>query len=354
MKTAQRTRIASLLLLIMTACVLLAPTEVKAASAAVDVKTAIQYVETEYAVYNEAWGQQDKVPTKEGYLFGGWYEDAEGASVIKERTQVAEGTKVYAKFVPSNVLSVKAQNHSTTENTSATNDTAKTRLVSSVDSQSYANVGFDIIDMESGREISSESFNTVYSKLQVVRGGKTKDYTPQEVFGTIANARGQKFIVLTLGGIPESKWDSDVYVRPYWTTYDGVKVSGLAKYVYVQDGLDGWVSVPVSLHSGDGVAAGTLNVGYDNQKLEYKGYRAGTVFSEMAAKADGSVVKCVGNVSTTADTSADDMYITLRFKVINNYEVANGEEFLTFTIENIKFANMSENFVSMNVLNVQY
>ena len=354
MKTAQRTRIASLSLLIMMVCLLLAPAKVNAASEAVDVKATIEYVATEYTVYDEAWGQQDKVPTKEGYLFGGWYADADGTSVIKEKTQIEEGTKVYAKFVPSNVLSVKAQNHSTTENTAATNDTAKTRLVSSVDSTGYANVGFDIIDMESGRELHSESFNTVYSKLQVVKGGKTKDYTPQEVFGTIANARGQKFIVLTLEGIPESKWNSDVYVRPYWTTYDGIKISGLAKYVYVQDGIDGWISVPIALHSGDGVAAGTLNVGYDNQKLEYKGYRAGTVFSEMEAKAHGAVVKCVGNVSSAADTSADDMYITLRFKVINNYEVANGEEFLAFTVDNIKFANMNEKFVSMNVLNVQY
>lgn len=334
--------------------VTIVPEEAKAAGTAVDVKTSIEYVETEYQTYSDAWGQQDKIPTKEGYLFGGWYEEVTGDTVIKTKDQVSEGTNVFAKFVPSYVMSVKAQNYSTTKDTDATDDKTDTRLVSSVDSQAYANVGFEIIDMERGSVIPSDSFNTVYSKLQVIKDGDTKDYTPQEVFGAVPNAKGQRFIVLTLQNVPEAKWNADVYVRPYWTTYDGVKVYGLGKYVYVQDGIDGWISVPVSLHSCDAIAAGMLNVGFDSQNLEYKGYRAGRVFEEMSANVEGSTIKCVGNVSEVANATADDMYITLRFKLINNYEVANGETFLKFAVDNINFANIDETFVPMNVMNIQY
>lgn len=342
----------------MTASVFVTIPEVEAVEtgSAVEVKTSIEYVDMT-TTYESYFGKQDNIPTREGYLFGGWYKDQEGVTVIKEASQVAEGDTVYAKFVPAYVLSVKAQIFSTTERTAEGNGKTNVRLVTSLDCKNYKNAGFEIIDMsgETDREISSEPMDTVYSALRVTKNETTKDYTPQQIFGKL-NESEQRLAVLTLNNIPESKWDSDIYVRPYWTTCDGVKVYGLGKYVYVNDGLDGWISVPVNLHTGADVAAGLVDVGFDSGNLEYQGYRAGRVFEEVEANitADGKTIKCVGNVSELVSASASDMYITLRFALKNDYEVGNGTNFLQFTMSNMNFANLSEEYVPMNILNVQY
>ena len=89
------------------------PKEVKAAGSSIEVKTKIEYEKTDYATYADAWGNQEKIPTKDGYLFGGWYEDAKGATPITEKSQVSD-KDVYAKFVPAQLMSVKAQNHANT------------------------------------------------------------------------------------------------------------------------------------------------------------------------------------------------------------------------------------------------
>lgn len=332
-------------------------TEVKAAVAgsAIEVKTVIEYVDTDYATFQDCFGKQEKVPTMEGYLFGGWYEEKDGTTAIKTADQVPEDTVVYAKFVPAYLLSVKAQNHSSTKRTDET-DYTNVRLVSGLDCKNYKNAGFEIIDIEANRTINADPIKTVYSKLAVYKDGTEKTYTPQQIFGTVTNAVAQKFIVLTLNSIPESKWNSDIYVRPYWTTFDGVKVYGLGKYVYVNDGLDGWISVPINLHTGANVAAGLLDVGFNSQFLEYQGYRRGRVFEEMDANVmmDGATVKCAGNVSELVNASANDIYITLRFKLKNNYEIGNGEQFLKFTASNMNFVNLEEENVTMNILDIQY
>ena len=227
-----------------------------------------------------------------------------------------------------------------------------------MDCKKYQNAGFEIIDMsgETDRVISTEPIDTVYSALRVkTNDSEPKDYTPQQLFGKF-NEDEQRLVVLTLNNIPESKWNSDIYVRPYWTTLDGVKVYGLGKYIYVNDGLDGWISIPVNLHTGADVAAGLVDVGFDNEKLEYKEYRAGRVFEEVNANitTDGTTIKCVGNVSEVENKAANDMYITLRFKLKNNYEIGNGTDFLNFTMSNMNFANLSEEYVPMNILNIQY
>lgn len=334
---------------------MLMPTQTKAAGNTIEVQTQITYVETDYATYDEAWGNQEKVPTKEGYLFGGWYKDAEGATVIRSKDQVAADSKVYAKFVPANLLSVKAQNNSATARTDG-DDKATTRMVSSIDSRWYSNVGFEIVDMEANRTIATSPIDTVYEKLQVVEGSTTTDYTPKQIFGTVSNAKEQNFIVLSVNNIPEAKWNSDIYVRPYWTTYDGVKVCGLGKYVYVNDGIDGWVSIPVNLHTGAQVAAGMVSVNVptsDDYTLVYKECRAGRVFEDMTAAIKGNTIKCVGNVSEGANAAANDLYAVFRFKVEGDYKVGN-ETFLNFTVKDLGFANADEAFVDMNIMNVQY
>ena len=206
MKSYKKMIIGLLMTVTVMAGIFVAPVNTKAAGngETVDIKNEIVYQQTDYADYDEAWGNQEKIPTKEGYLFGGWYKDAEGNTAVKSKEQVAEDAEVYAKFVPAQVLSVKAQNFYGTANTAETNGKTHTRLVSTVDALAYKNVGFEIVDEETGRVITSSPTDTVFSKLSVRKDEETtQEYTPQEIFGTITNAKAPKFIVMTLKNIPE-------------------------------------------------------------------------------------------------------------------------------------------------------
>lgn len=356
MKRVKRLIAGLLAVVTITANVSLTMQEVKAVEtgSAVEVQTTIEYVDMTED-YQEYFGKQDNIPSKEGYFFGGWYKDNLGKTVIREQNEIATDDKVYAKFVPAYALSVKAQIFSTTERTSEGNGKTNVRLVSSLDCKNYKNAGFQIIDMsgETDREISSKPMDTVYSAIRATKNGSSRDYTPREIFGKL-NEDEQRLVVLTLKNIPESKWNSDIYVRPYWTTYEGVKVYGLGKYVYVNDGLDNWVSIPINLHNGATIAAGLVDVGFDSSILKYEECRAGRVFEEVDANVSGSTVQCVGNVSEVANASANDMYITLRFSLKKDYVIGNGTNFLNFTMSNMKFANLDEEYVPMNILNIQY
>lgn len=321
--------------------------QVKAVGNTVEVPTKITYEENSYATYDASWGVA--APTKEGYLFGGWYKDAEGNSVITKKEQVEEGSKVYAKFVPAQVLSVKAQNLSTTKEGDAT---TTTRLISSVDTRTYSEVGFQIIDIERNYTIYNDKVNLVFEKLEVKEGDKATEYTPQQIFGTFENAKAQRFMVLSLNNIPNRKWDSDIYVRPYWKTYDGLRIDGLGKYVYVNDGLEGWVSIPVNLHTGANIAGGMVSVTVP-EGLQYQEYRAGRVFSEMSAAINGNVIKCAGNSVQGSNETAEDLFAVFRFKVTGDYKVGS-DSFLDFTVKDLGFANNAEELIDMNIMNVRY
>ena len=320
-------------------------------NSAVSIKENVEYIKNDDLEENEQIAQVfgKSAPTLDGYLFGGWYQDIEGVKTpIKttEQKDKATGT-IYAKFVPAQVLSVKAQNHTATINTSDQSGITSARVVSSVDSLNYKQVGFEVWVGE--RFIGKQETSDVYSNLVVKSTNGSTSYQATQLFGEAAS----KFIVLRLQNISERLWNEDIYVRPYWVTFDGVEVTGLAKYVYVQDGIDGWVSVPINLHTGDDVAAGMVSVTVPDG-LEFKECRAGVLFEEMNAVVNGNVVNCVGTVKNLADVQADDMYITLRFQVTDNtYKVGNGR-FLDFTMKAMEFCNVAEEDVPMKILDVRY
>lgn len=318
----------------------ISPASANEVQAAVDVPTSIKY---------EPMSVTDTAPVKDGYLFGGWYSDENGENVIADKTT---GEKAYAKFVPAYVLGIKAQNYASTaretdETKIAVNKTT-TRLITAIDCVNYKEVGFEIIK-EDGTE-KAKAVTKVYNFLKV---GEKSDYTAANVFGTGATF----FAVLELKNIPQSAWGANTYVRPYWITMDDTKVTGLGKYVCVDDGIDGYLNVPINLKTAEAIAAGLLTVSYDKEKLTYDGFVAGKVFEEMAAAGADGTVKCVGNVDaaedgTLSNTAADDMYISLRFK--NNGHTFGIGDFLTFTITGADFCDVDEKTVSVNVWNVQY
>lgn len=318
---------------------------------AVAVKESVKYVPNADLKESERIEQTfgKSAPTMDGYLFGGWYQEKNGVKApIKTEEQKNAAQTIYAKFVPAHVMSIKVQNYHGTANTDNQTGVTRARIVSGVDSLGYEQVGFEV--WIGNTYIGKYETKDVYSRLIVKNAdGSTTPYEAKKLFGDAAS----KFMVMTLSNIAESLWSYDIYVRPYWKTFDGVTVTGLAKYVYVQDGIDGWISVPINLHTGDDVAAGMVSVTVP-EGLEFQECRAGVLFEEMNAAANGNVVNCVGNVKTLADVSADDMYITLRFKVTDNtYKVGNGR-FLDFTMKQMEFCDVEEKFVPMKILDVRY
>lgn len=310
-------------------------------------KTGVVYSDTKVSIAN--------VPEKDGYLFGGWYEDAAGKNpvTVEEKSGISEA---YAKFVPAYILSVKAQNYAGADWTTNGDATTTTRLVTSVDCADYSEVGFELIRSDGATK--TVYVKKVYNYLAVKDSAddtEPTNYSPDLVFGDGA----EHFAVLEYTDIPESAWSDNTYVRPFWVTTDGTTVTGLPKYVRVDDGIkdsEGYkhISVAVNLKTAEPIAAGVVNVSYDDDQLEFDSYSVGKVFEEMEVADKGSSIKCVGNLETITDIQyADDMYISLRFKVIGNYSVMD-EGGLTFNMDQIDFAANDETLTDTNVWDVLY
>lgn len=310
-----------------------------------DVKAATEGTEVPSGVTYVSMAVTEATPTKAGYLFGGWYQDDADDAFYSSKPAV--GTQAYAKFVPAYVLSVKAQNYYG----KGSEATTTTRLVSSVDSDDYAKVGFEIIKQD--ETTKDKEVSKVYNYLKVkTSSSATENYEAKNVFG----AGAKYFAVLELNNIPQADWSQNTYIRPYWVTPDGTKVTGLPKYVRVDDGYEGYISVAVNLKTAEDIAAGVVNVSYDNTKLKFDSYYKGRVFEEMEVADKGTSVKCVGNVEDiSVSAQADDMYISLRFEVTDtSYKVGSGT-FLQFGMSEVDFANIDEGLVTtLDVWNVQY
>lgn len=278
----------------------------------------------------------------EGYLFAGWYTAKDG-EVYSENVP-ANAT---AKFVPAYILGVKSQVAYPSGNTFATDvkeasENVYLRLVSAVDSTTYKEVGFNITAMTHGAQKESQwntkdNKTTVYSKLTQ----EGDDVEADAVFG----AGAQYFFSYTVRKIPnKDNFDTAFYATPYWVTMDGTKVTGLAKYVHVEDYYKNLISVPVYLNSSTKAAAGIATVAFDDNSLDFYGYENGKLFEEgIAADHKNGTVKCVANVSTLADKEVNGMFINLRFEIKK-------PEVKTFTFDvtaaNEDFCNIEEKLIS--------
>lgn len=259
-----------------------------------------------------------KAPTKAGYVFGGWFYAQEEDAYLTPETidsnsdgNVDYTGAVYAKFVPAQVLSVKAQNQANT-----TKDTPKThvRIISSVDSDDYQKVGFEIYLANKTQLLKEDK--TALETTNLYTGLKEGDNvkTVAELFGGVS-----KYLsVWQLNNVGNSNFIKIIYVRPYWITKDGTTVKGIAKYVHIEDDYNKYISVPINLLSGEKVAAGLVNVQYNSsnsENLQFVGFEPGRLLPEMEHNFTGDTIKMVGNVKDISDiVFADGIYANLRFK----------------------------------------
>lgn len=266
-------------------------------------------------------------PVKEGYVFGGWFEKVTEQT---DKTETAtDGTSynplttvsgtAYAKFVPAQVLSVKAQNQSVVNETYIQSfkngeDSFYVRVMTSLDSANYQKVGFEIllancVPVYKGDGTATET-TRIYTGLK--EGNVTK--TANQIFGGESEYLG----VWQLSKIDcKENVGLIIYVRPYWVTTDGTQVNGLAKYVHIEDQYLEYINVPVNLLGGEKVAAGAVNVTYNaSEQLELK-FEPGRIFEQMNCNHTGTTVKMVGNsdlAAGTYDENGETLYANLRFK----------------------------------------
>ena len=352
----------SLVTVMVLAGVLVSPTDTAAAETTYGYEDKIIYTD---AIKNAVYLYNEKeAPTKAGYVFGGWFSDENGVNQV-EAISVSGGTTLYAKFVPAYVLSVKAQNH---QDIVKGGKKGNLRIISGVDNADhYSKVGFDVYLANKEDLYGNLEGETVYTKITVNTtdtdgNAKKLEYEPEQVFGEQAHF----FNIAEIQNVNKKNFEKTIYVRPYWITNDGTKVYGLAKYVCVQDGLDGIISIPINLYTAQAIPAGIVEVTYPEQLtyIEDDGYTsASRLLSEMAVAANTNTrtIKCAGNVASkeTGDLAANtDLYVSLRFKVADAYKdlVVIGKTRLNFTINSTQFCNWSEEFVGMSdyVWDIQY
>lgn len=151
-----------------------------------------------------------EIPTKDGYLFSGYYTDANLSEQYTETTGTA-----YRKFVDANVLSVKAQK------SEGTDGAKNVRFVTSVDSLNYGKVGFEITV---GSKTITKETTTVYEALQA---------GTQQVDPSVFSSQSRYMAAYSLWEIPESAFDTEIKVRAYWETSEGLIVYGAYRTVTV-------------------------------------------------------------------------------------------------------------------------
>lgn len=312
---------------------------------------------TDKVIYDENYEIEDywldrKAPIKTGFVFGGWFTDAtDGATNVERLTSAADGTtvktcvpltketidsnsdnaiddgvKAYAKFVPAEVLSVKAQNSEGIDETTIENISSKNpmqiRVMSSLDSANYAKVGFEmylgnwIPVYQQGTTDEPTETTKFYDGIMV---GDTP-VTANDLFGGVS-----KYVsVWRLIDIDTpSNASLIIYVRPYWKTLDGTKVEGLAKYVHIEDDYMNYISVPINILNKEDaakVAAGAVNMTYTNANagetvaLSFKQVEPGRLLPDMNSSHSGNVIKMVGNAKNVDEYNTDEtLYANVRF-----------------------------------------
>ena len=186
------------------------------------------YTVTEYQACNGA------APVKQGYVFAGWYSTAD---CVAENALLEAPTtgNVYAKFVDEAVLSVKMQAQF---GTNLDSETTKIRLITTVDSLDYAEVGFDIA--VNGKK-SPVTTRTVYQSLYGYTDASQKSYTA-DIFASVS----KYFMTYNLTDIPNSYFAEAIAITPKWKTLDGTTVTGITRTFCVRD-----------------IFAGSYGVGYE-------------------------------------------------------------------------------------------
>ena len=165
-------------------------------------------------------------PTKEGFVFAGWYKDAAFTEPLEY--DVTEGY-AYAKFINPLAFTIKNQFNKEADKESEQVDL---RIVTTIDSENYSAVEF-YLEKDGIPAKYPLTVQTVYTTLAGNQNG-SMPYTPREQF---ENEDSTYFAVEKLTGIPSSAFGSKLIITPKYYTLDGTTVTGTAREIILQERL---------------------------------------------------------------------------------------------------------------------
>lgn len=160
----------------------------------------------------------------EGKIFAGWYKDDMNFSPETALGKAENTGQAYALFVDEDVLTVKWQVKADV----ATSDSTDLRLITSVDSGNYTNVGFAI--SYNGTSMGNRVATTVYTELPGFEAGTVQNYSP-----TVFSPSSKYFMSYRFNGLTSSTYDKTFVVEPFWTTLDGTVVYGTQNTFTISD-----------------------------------------------------------------------------------------------------------------------
>lgn len=337
----------------------------------------VDYNEFKDCIYNSKAPECKLTDDASGYLFAGWYKQSGSDALIVESSEnigESESKSILAKFVPARLTGVYWQNRANVNESNVSS--TDLRMVSTVDSLNYKEVGFNVYGREknpdgtysdwlmygynTARELKSTKAYTGLNVYHVGENGALEQVgnakTPADLYGQ--DAADFKFTTASLTGIPKDAYETIVAVKPYWVTLDGTYVEGIGEFNRVQDGIDGIINVSVNVREADPIAAGMLSVSYKPANFECVEVECGKVFEEMNFNVDKETgtVTCVGNVlGSTDNANPNDVYVNLRMKKTDTNNLAAGAAEFNVTTNEKSFCNISEQFVTnVQVWDVRY
>lgn len=235
----------------------------------------------------------------EDYIFAGWYTTAECTTTLGSDVT---SDSAYAKFVPKQILGIKAQIEAGTQGGS---DSSSIRFVTTVDSLKYQTVGFDFEINE--KKLNAES-DSVYKRLEA-KGADDRvlNYTPAKLFHTMS----KYFMACTVTDVPNADFGHGIFVTPYWITNDGTKVYSDQDMRTINMGYMPYATnVTASLVTSDSGIPGP-----SGSTSAQGGCTDGTYYYQVTLK---------NSTASGADPDADNVYIQ-RFELSNGKWVAGSQ-----------------------------
>ena len=205
------------------------------------------------AVAKDNWNDsnQDGVPELDGYLFAGYYKNADCAKA--NRASASNAT--HAKFVVNDMLDVKV---SVTNGVVQKSDVVDKegnkvyenkyviRFISSVESLNYKNIGFEVEytngegEVVKARNTTSKVFKNIDSTTGAANGAIDKyEFSPK-----VVGEDSEYFMTAKLPVENTEEGKAVTYkVRAFWTTFDGTEVMGKTRCVSVNDSANDIVNM---------------------------------------------------------------------------------------------------------------
>lgn len=218
-----------------------------------------------------------------GWLFAGWFTDEYCTTPV---TTAVEGTTYHAKFVDPGVLNVKLQ---ITDGTEDGSPSTNMRLVTSVDSLSYAEVGFEVYygeeDIENKTVTQKVPIQKVFKRIVASStSGVDYNYSPK-----VVDTDSEYFATATLINIANGNFEKPFYIKPYWITNGGATVYGTSRYVTIQDdalSTSTTVNVPVKIADADTYTVTNAGDTTNTQITNTEAYHDGDYAHLRIAKTD--------------------------------------------------------------------